>query len=108
MAEQKLGARETVEQTAEHQTQGVRTCLETPFPCRAPQALRAVERGRGHHGIGWMQIDRGSQRLRALPERGERRMVEILSVRVAVDHRAAELQFTHAALEFVRRRLGVL
>ena len=108
MAEHQLGAREAVEQAAEHQPQGVRAGLKSPFPGGAAQAGDAFEhRGRGDR-IGRMNIDRRAERLGALPERIERRMVEILAVGVAVDHGAAEFQLAHAALELVGGAARVL
>ena len=49
-----------------------------------------------------MQIDHRAQRFGALPERIERRVIEILAIGVAVDHGAAEFEVVHAALQLVR------
>ena len=68
----------------------------------------ALQHRRDRHRIGRMQIDQRAERLGALPERRERRMVEILAVGVAVDHGAAEFQLPDAALELVGGGLGVL
>ena len=89
---------------AEDDAQGVRAGFERPFPGGAPQAVVAVQHGRRRHRIGRMQIDHGTQRLRPLPERIERRVIKILPVGVAVDHGAAEFELAHAALEFSRPR----
>ncbi len=78
----------------------MRAGLETPFPGGAAQAVVAVERRGGRDRIGRMNVDRRAQRLRALPEWIERRVIEILAVGVAVDHRAAEFEVAHAAFEF--------
>ena len=55
-----------------------------------------------------MNIDHRQQFLGPLPERVERRVVEILAVGVAVDHGAAEIELAHAPLEFVGRRTRIL
>ena len=73
MAERHLGAREAVEQAAEHQPQRVRPGLEAPFPGGAPQPVVAVERRRRRDRIGRVDVDRRAQRLGALPERMQRR-----------------------------------
>ena len=48
-----------------------------------------------------MQIDRHVERLRALEDRPVFLVVEETAPRVAVDHRALEAEFLHAALELV-------
>ena len=55
-----------------------------------------------------MNVDRRLQRLGPVPERVQRRVVEILAIGVAVDHRPAKLQLAQAALQFIRCSLRVL
>ncbi len=101
MAEHHLGAGKAIEQPAEYQPQGMRAGLETPFPSGAAQAVIALEHGRGHDRIGGMNVDRRAERLGPLPERMQRRMVEILAVGVAVDHGAGEFEVAHATFQLV-------
>src|SRR5262249_42984218 len=55
-----------------------------------------------------MQIDERAKHFGPLPERIERRIVEVLAVSMAVDHDPAESQLAYAALEFVGRGEGIL
>src|SRR5437588_5748403 len=108
VAEAEPAARKAVEQAAENQPQGVRSGLESPFPGGAPQALVAFKDRGGSHRVGRMQIDQRAKRFGALPERIERRIIEILTIGMAVDHGAAEFELAHATLKFVGRRARVL
>ena len=55
-----------------------------------------------------MEIDHRAKRVGALPERIERSVIEILTVGVAVDHRAAEFEIADATFSSSAARLGVL
>ena len=101
-------AREAIEHASEHDAQGVRTGLESPFPGRPPQPVVAVQHGRGRDRVGRMQIDERVQCLRPLPDGIERGMIQIHPIGMAVDHGAAELELAHAAFELVRGGGGVL
>jgi hypothetical protein len=89
--------REAIEHTAKDQAQGMRAGLKAPFPGGAPQAVMAVERRRGRDRVRRMNVDRRLQRLGPFPERVQLRVIEILAVGVAVDHRPAKLQLAQAA-----------
>src|SRR5262245_27795074 len=108
MAEPQLGAREAIEYATEDQPQRVRSGLERPLPGGAAQPVVTRQHRRWRNRVGRMDIDQRAERLGALPERGKRGIVEVLSVGVSVDHRAAELQLVDAALKLVGRGLGVL
>ena len=108
MAEHHLGAGKAIEQSAEHQPQRVRAGLKAPLPGGAAQAVDAFQRGRRRNRIGRMDIDRRAQRLGALPENMQRRMVEILAMGMAVDHGAAEFQVAHATLQLIGGAARVL
>ena len=86
----------------------MRAGLDAPLPAGPLEALGPFEHRHRGHRIGRMQIDQRAERLRPLPERMERRVVEILPVGVAVDHGADEAELARATLELVGRRLGVL
>src|SRR5262249_39424421 len=55
-----------------------------------------------------MQIDERAKHFGPLPERIERRIVEVLAVRMAVDHDPEESRLAYAALELVGRGEGIL
>src|SRR5215472_17115703 len=99
MAEADAGTREAVKQSAENQPQRMRSGFEGPFPGCAPQSLVAVQYRRQADRIDGMQVNERVQRFGSLPERMECRVVEILSVGMAIDHRTAEFELTHATLE---------
>jgi hypothetical protein len=50
-----------------------------------------------------MDVNRYAEHRDTFPERGQRSMIQILSVGVAVDHRTAEAEISDAALQFVSR-----
>src|SRR6516165_7919149 len=79
----------------------MRAGFEGPLPGRAPQSLVAVQNRRRADRIDGMQVNEHAERLSALPERMERRVVEILSVGMAIDHRTGEFELAYAAFEFV-------
>src|SRR6476661_2765966 len=108
MAEREARARKAVEYAPEHDAQRVRAGLERPLPGGPAQPIVSVQYGRGRDRVGRMQVDQRVQSLRALPERVERAIVEILSIGMPVDHGAAEFELAHAAFELVRGGGGVL
>src|SRR5262249_61858937 len=77
-------------------------------PCGAPQTPVAIKNRRRRHRINGMQIDERAKHFGPLPERIERRIVEVLAVSMAVDHDPAESQLAYAALEFVGRGESIL
>src|SRR5271157_6383498 len=98
MAERQPRTRKAIEQPGEDKPQCMRAGFKAPLPGGAAQSLDAGKRRRRSNRIGRVDVDRGAERLRALPERIQRGMIEVLAVGVAVDHRAAELEAAHAAL----------
>ena len=104
MAEHELGAGEPVEVATEHQPQRVGAGLEAPFPGGAPQPDMPIKRRGWRHRVGGMDVDRLPPTPGLVPERLQRRVVEILAIGVAVDHGAAELQLAHGSARARQRR----
>src|SRR5580693_7242411 len=108
MAEHEPAAREAIEVPADDEAQGVGARLKTPAPHGPHQHLVARQHRWLRHWVCRMNIDHCSEFVGALPKWIELGSIEILSVSVAVDHGAAELQITHAAFQFIRGAFRIL